>query len=113
MNALDCTRAQIPAASRERLGEARAREIFRHQFKLVMGRTDGSGQFMGMKEGGGGGVGIRRPDRRPRWPGRLSCSDSFAFAVGKKRELSEGGLSSLPTLSRNNGDTRDERSYNI
>ena len=26
VNALDCTRAQIPAASRERLGEARARE---------------------------------------------------------------------------------------
>ena len=52
------------------------------------GTWDGSGQFMGMKEGGGGvGVGIRRPDRRPRWPGRLSCSDSFAFAVGKKKEL--------------------------
>ena len=42
---------------------------------------------MGMKEGGRG-VGIRRPDRGAA-VGRLSCSDSFAFAVGKKREGAE------------------------
>ena len=83
----ECTRphTQIPADP-QRPGRGwvtRGCEIFRHQFKLVMGRTDGSGQFMGMKEGGEWGSGDQTAVGR-------SSSDSFAFAVEKKRELSEG-----------------------
>ena len=85
MNALDCTRAQIPAASRERLGEARARERDIPPSIQVGNGTDGRIWTVYGDEGRrrrGSGDQETRP---PRWPGRLSCSDSFAFAVGKEK----------------------------